>query len=62
MMKEYAEWYAKECLKVAAEEAKIVKQHDWENYKDVDETFEDNDFTYRVSKKSILNITLPEHN
>jgi len=44
-MREYAEWYAKECLKIVAENAKTVRCPDYD----------------KVNKDSILNIKLPEH-
>lgn len=47
MMKEYAEWYAKECLKIAADEAIA------------DMSFMNS--TVWVHKDSILNIELPNH-
>ena len=50
MMKEYAEWYAKECLKIATQNAvtSIPSHPHLHGIKAVDEA-------------SILNITLPEH-
>lgn len=52
-MKEYAEWYAKECLKIAADSAII----------DTDFIGEDNFMieTSFVDKESITNIKLPDH-
>ena len=46
MMKEYAEWYAKKCLEIAADNAST--------YSDV------GGYTF-VDSRSILNIQLPEH-
>lgn len=47
MMKDYAEWYAKQCLKIAADEA--IADMSFMNA------------TAWVDKDSILNIKLPEH-
>lgn len=49
MMKEYAEWYAKKCLEIAAEKAKSITDIDKYIYGSI------------VDKDSILNIKLPEH-
>lgn len=56
MMRDYAEWYAKECLKIAAKEARTKLYipiedgcHDFKNMYDI------------VDEDSILNIQLPEH-
>lgn len=51
--------YAKICLEKAAEEAKVIKVHLWENVKDVDDEFECGDYEIKVFKKSITNIELP---
>lgn len=55
-MKEYATWYAKECLKIAADKATTTLYipvedgcHDYKNMCDI------------VDKDSILNIKLPDH-
>lgn len=47
-LKEYAEFYAKECLEVAAEEANFMFTGDGPE-------------DYEIDKDSILNIKLPEH-
>lgn len=58
-IKEIAIEYAKLCLEKAAEEAKAIKVHLWENVKDVDDEFECGDYEIKVFKKSITNIKLP---
>lgn len=58
-VKEIAIAYAKICLEKAAEEAKVIKVHLWENVKDVDDEFECGDYEIKVFKKSITNIELP---
>ncbi len=64
LMKEYAEWYAIKCLKVAAENADIRKEFTMgfgdSNVYFVSET-EENGYIMSVNKESILNIKLPEH-
>lgn len=70
MMKEYAEYFAKECLKIAAEKAScslyiksVHKKKD--KYKKVEDGESWNIMDYKqmskVDKDSILNIKLPEH-
>jgi len=53
-MKEYAEWYAMECLHLAADEVKLIQvpniQQGYASYMET-----------RIDKGSILNIKLPEH-
>jgi len=49
IMEEYAEWYAKECLEIAAEQAET----EWGTGCDYDVKV--------VDKSSILNIKLPPH-
>lgn len=49
IMKEYAEFYAKECLQIAAENAESITDIDKYIYGSV------------VDKSSILNIDLPKH-
>ena len=48
-MKEYAEWYAKRCLEIAAENAESITDIDKYIYGSI------------VDKSSILNINLPNH-
>lgn len=47
-MKEYAEFYAKKCLEIAAKEANFMFTGDGPE-------------DYEIDKDSILNIKLPEH-
>lgn len=54
-MKEYAEWYAKECLKIAAEQAYMSKQGVGMI------TNSGSIWNCEINKDSILNIKLPDH-
>lgn len=54
MMKEYAEWYAKKCLEIAADNAEIYEEG-YYNRND------DPDYRWAVNKESITDIQLPEH-
>lgn len=54
MMKEYAEYYAKKCLEIAAENAETEVQWFY-NRQDDEESHA------VVNKESITNIQLPEH-
>lgn len=65
MMKEYAEWYAKECLKIAAVSARLRVQGiiSLEEYK-ADHIYSNDglqDLFVDIDVDSILNIQLPEH-
>lgn len=53
-MKEYAEYYAKECLSIAADNAEIYEEG-YYNRND------DPDYRWAVNKESITDIQLPEH-
>lgn len=53
MMKEYAEWYAKECLKIAADSAIIDTEFIGDDTWAIETSF--------VDKESIIEIKLPEH-
>ena len=67
MMKEYAEYYAKKCLEIAAENAKLSLGN-WVHPKGYPclmvnqnpNRMEGEDYFY-VNQKSITNIQLPEH-
>lgn len=56
-MKEYAEWYAKRCLEVAAENATGIPIYDYSNPYNVI-VLEDR---VNIDFDSILNIELPDH-
>lgn len=53
MMKEYAEWYAKKCLEIAAHNVEVGKQGAFGTY------WNRGDLV--VNKQSITDIQLPEH-
>jgi len=64
IMKQYAEYYAKKCLEIAAENATLLDDGKptgqqriiWEAY-----NTSRSDIEYEVNKKSITDINLPEH-
>lgn len=64
IMKQYAEYYAKRCLEIAAENATLLDDGKptgqqkiiWEAY-----NTSRSDIEYEVNKKSITDINLPEH-
>lgn len=60
-MKEYAEWYAKKCLKIAAEQALLKKEFTMGEAVYFTQETEENNYMMTVSKDSILNIKLPDH-
>ncbi len=68
-MKEYAEFYAKKCLEIAAKKATTdayIKSNygesRWKKWKDdTSVSLLDTQQMYKVNKSSILNIKLPEH-
>lgn len=53
-LREYAEFYAKKCLEIAANEAEVMEE--W-FYNRAD----DEDHRWVINKDSILNIKLPDH-
>lgn len=57
VIKEYAEWYAYKCLKIAAENATGTPAYDYSNPYTVI-LLEDK---VNINENSILNIKLPEH-
>lgn len=57
-MKEYAEWYAKRCLEIAAKEAQITSDETYEWQQIVNEMGE---CPFYVDEDSIIDIILPEH-
>lgn len=61
LCKEYAEWYAKKCLKIAADKAMVIRTFYSSDPPQIwDVTFEESSYVH-VHKDSILNIQLPEH-
>lgn len=68
MMQEYAEWYAKQCLEIAAKCAMIeehIPEEELYKYKKtpfiISGGYIRNEHWCNVNKDSILNIKLPDH-
>lgn len=58
-MREYAEYYAKQCLMIAAENAKIINKQYIASHLNNKEPFYST--TQKIDKESIFNIELPKH-
>lgn len=63
LMEKYAEYYARKCLEIAAKNALIKKEFTlgFDPVIYLTNETEENNYLMTVSKDSIINITLPEH-